>query len=1295
MGGKKPAKTKLTHFYKRSSPGSNNFPPQEGKNKVTSTRNCREPSSKGKNVENYLTTVKQINMQKKKSACRTYFQELKNNEILIGQEPYFHKNKLVSVPNSHKSFTPYHKDTPRVCIILPIELGKLSYTMTPFCNRDMITVKCNLKNRSDVLLCSLYMGHEPNKPEICLNTVEKMSKLVEFSKTKNIPLIMGADSNGHHTLWNSFKQNDRRGILLAQLIERLNLTVANKGKKPTFLNSRGHKSIIDITMSNKKGDNLISNWRVSSDTSLSDHKMIVFNVDLGNKWESYERRFKDMDTEKYKTAVGKLLASKPIRARTGKYKRSNIDESVKYINKVLNNALDETCPMIKITHKSKVPWTRDLNKLKIKAKQTKNSAIAAHSKKASLSTEEIAAINAEQTATEAIYKKAIIEQDRKAYREYCSNISHSKNLAKVPKKKSQQWEQLNVLRKADGSYTEESSDTLEVLAAEHFPTDTQPGPLTPRTNEPFESSEDQNTICEIFHSTRMDRVLKSLPLNKAPGMDNIRNKMVVAAWDHIKQPLQHIYKQCMTYSYCPASWKTCKGIIIPKEGKDDYSNPRAFRIISLTSNLQKLMERLILDYLERNTGVDRRLTKNQFGFRKRKSTEAAIHRLTRKIEDAIQNGQYGLGVFLDVEGAFDNIKFSSIHNAMIKAKIPPMIALWIKEMLIGRTIILTLHGISITKKILKGCPQGGILSPLLWNLTLNTLLSMDQLDSDFLQAFADDLAVLVPGFDLSATMRDIAIRYLKIISKWCTDNGVKLSTIKTKVIVFSGLKKKFKMKPIYLDGEVLNFSDEMKYLDVTFDKHLRWDTHIKLKCQQATKLLHMSRNFTAKSWGLSPGRIRWIYRQVILPTISYACFVWIHRLSENANLRNLLSTIQKMATLYITGGLQKTPNITLDILSGLMPIDVHLKFKASKTAIRLKLENNWIGQYSLSSKIISHAKYLDLETSKLGISSQLPLLDRTTATYFDFSGYTVLLELPQDPPLDSTLKIYTDGSLKSSTQLTGAGFTMTRNGRTIVEQSISLGTHATINQSEMFAIYRAAEILNEANTTNQVINFYSDSLSSLLQLKKGQSTSKLTIDTARILNELSKQNQIFLYKVAAHTGIAGNERADKLAKLGASHPPIGPEPFLCISWNNVISDLLNKAKNETLHQLNNHRMKEESKTPLESYINRYGISRLACREKIHLRLTTHMCSGQNWLKNSLSKRDHTSAPLCPRCGSAKETAQHFISECPAYATVRICTFGVPYISLSDILINFGPDKLIHYINKTGRTKTDYFPSLPN
>ena len=131
-------------------------------------------------------------------------------------------------------------------------------------------------------------------------------------------------------------------------------------------------------------------------------------------------------------------------------------------------------------------------------------------------------------------------------------------------------------------------------------------------------------------------------------------------------------------------------------------------------------------------------------------------------------------------------------------------------------------------------------------------------------------------------------------------------------------------------------------------------------------------------------------------------------------------------------------------------------------------------------------------------------------------------------------------SRKKNTQLTGAGFWIIRNNKTIVEQSLNLGTIATINQGEIIAIQRAADLLYDVNTKNQLIN----PLSSLHQLKKGHSTPKLTIETSVTLNKFSKLNQVTLYKVAAHSSIGGNDKADALAKAEASSPPVGPETFL-------------------------------------------------------------------------------------------------------------------------------------------------------
>ena len=74
-------------------------------------------------------------------------------------------------------------------------------------------------------------------------------------------------------------------------------------------------------------------------------------------------------------------------------------------------------------------------------------------------------------------------------------------------------------------------------------------------------------------------------------------------------------------------------------------------------------------------------------------------------------------------------------------------------MVSNRQITLSLADTNITRCIPKGCPQGGVLSPFLWNLVLNDLLLNFEFTND-LQAFADDLSLLIQGCDIQ-TIWDI------------------------------------------------------------------------------------------------------------------------------------------------------------------------------------------------------------------------------------------------------------------------------------------------------------------------------------------------------------------------------------------------------------------------------------------------------------------------------------------------------------------------------------------------------------
>ena len=46
------------------------------------------------------------------------------------------------------------------------------------------------------------------------------------------------------------------------------------------------------------------------------------------------------------------------------------------------------------------------------------------------------------------------------------------------------------------------------------------------------------------------------------------------------------------------------------------------------------------------------LSQNQYGFRENKSTRLAISELTNKITKAIDQGEYTIGIFLDLSKAF-------------------------------------------------------------------------------------------------------------------------------------------------------------------------------------------------------------------------------------------------------------------------------------------------------------------------------------------------------------------------------------------------------------------------------------------------------------------------------------------------------------------------------------------------------------------------------------------------------------------------------------------------------------------
>ena len=101
----------------------------------------------------------------------------------------------------------------------------------------------------------------------------------------------------------------------------------------------------------------------------------------------------------------------------------------------------------------------------------------------------------------------------------------------------------------------------------------------------------------------------------------------------------------------------------------------------------------------------------------------------------------------------------------------------------------------------------------------------------------------------------------------------------------------------------------MTYLGIVLDQKLSWTPHIKKKVSKAKKFLHLIKPAINHIYGLSPKQMQWIYKQVLLPGLTYGCHVWGHTLTQKQ--KHLLMSVERLALAYYAPMWKTTPTASL------------------------------------------------------------------------------------------------------------------------------------------------------------------------------------------------------------------------------------------------------------------------------------------------------------------------------------------------------------------------------------------------
>ena len=99
--------------------------------------------------------------------------------------------------------------------------------------------------------------------------------------------------------------------------------------------------------------------------------------------------------------------------------------------------------------------------------------------------------------------------------------------------------------------------------------------------------------------------------------------------------------------------KVSNVVLIHKKGEKLDHN--SYRPISLLSSISKLYEKAMHIRLTNFLRKNKILFSYQFGFRNNYSTNHALISLTKMIRNALDNGNFACGVFIDLQKAFDTV----------------------------------------------------------------------------------------------------------------------------------------------------------------------------------------------------------------------------------------------------------------------------------------------------------------------------------------------------------------------------------------------------------------------------------------------------------------------------------------------------------------------------------------------------------------------------------------------------------------------------------------------------------------
>ena len=338
-----------------------------------------------------------------------------------------------------------------------------------------------------------------------------------------------------------------------------------------------------------------------------------------------------------------------------------------------------------------------------------------------------------------------------------------------------------------------------------------------------------NELCTAFGK---------LKNGKASGPDMISAENIKYGGPVLFNHLLLLFNSFLTHGFLPEKFMSSSISPVIKDSKGDITSRSNYRPICISSTVSKLFEFVLLARLEPHIDI----SANQFGFQSGIGIDSCIYSLKENIIRVDRLGSNAFVCLLDASKAFDRINHEKLFFKLSQRGVPNYLIRTLKFWYNNQSMFVKWGSVqSSAFKCSNGIKQGGVLSPLLFNVYFDDLSKeLNKLDvgpqvgdkrcNHFM--YADDIALFA-----------ISVTGLQRLINICLTYGLKFDILfnpaKTKLIVFRNRNFRNVIFPaVRINGQVIEEVTESKYLGYWLCNDLSDDLDI----QRQTRYIYAQGN---------------------------------------------------------------------------------------------------------------------------------------------------------------------------------------------------------------------------------------------------------------------------------------------------------------------------------------------------------------------------------------------------------------------------------------------------------------------